>query len=68
MIDAGFYRNRGAYLVGRIILQDAAVVPLIIAILNGDHGLYVDAVLSAEADAHNLFSSTLANFHVTNEY
>jgi len=68
VIDAGFYRNRGAYLVGRIVLQDRTIVPLIIAILNGKHGIYVDAVLVSEADAHNLFSSTLANFHVTNDY
>jgi isocitrate dehydrogenase kinase/phosphatase len=66
MIDAGFYRNRGAYLVGRILLGDGSLVPLIIALLNEDRGIYVDAVLTSEADAHNIFSSTLANFHVTN--
>jgi isocitrate dehydrogenase kinase/phosphatase len=67
-INAGFYRNRGAYLVGRIILGDAGIVPFIIALLNDEDGIYVDAVLNSEADAHNIFSSTLANFHVTNTY
>ena len=68
MINAGFYRNRGAYIVGRVVTGDASVFPFIIALLNGDDGIYVDAVLSSEADAHNIFSSTLANFHVTNNY
>jgi len=66
VIKAGFYRNRGAYLVGRIVMKDGSVVPLIIALLNSDDGIYVDAVLNTENDTHNIFSSTLANFHVTN--
>lgn len=68
MIDAGFYRNRGAYLVGRIELNDESCLPFILALLNGAEGIYVDAVLNSEPDAHNIFSSTLANFHVTNPY
>ena len=68
MINAGFYRNRGCYIVGRAIMEDESQYPLIIALLNSENGVYVDAVLSSEADAHNIFSSTLANFHVTNNY
>jgi len=68
MIEAGFYRNRGAYIVGRIIFTDEFVMPLILALLNDDHGIYVDAVLHRIADGHNIFSSTLANFHVTSLY
>ena len=68
MIDAGFYRNRGAYIVGRIVFDDSSASPLILALLNHDAGIYVQAVLAGEADAHNLFSSTLANFHVTNSH
>jgi len=68
VINAGFYRNRGAYIVGRMVMADAGVIPLIIALLNDDDGIYVDALLRSEADAHNIFSSTLANFHVTNNY
>ena len=67
MINAGFYRNRGAYLVGRILLHRKPVVPFIIALLNEARGVYVDAVMLSEADAHNIFSSTMANFHVTNK-
>ena len=66
MINAGFFRNRGAYVVGRILLNQGAPTPFIVAFLNHRDGIHVDAVLTRESDAHNLFSSTLANFHVTN--
>ena len=68
MINAGFYRNRGAYLVGRLIFDNDRFVPLVIALLNDESGIYVDAVLTSETYAHNIFSSTLANFHVTSTY
>ena len=68
MTDAGFFRNRGAYIVGRLVFDDSSASPLILALLNHDAGIYVQAVLAGEADAHNLFSSTLANFHVTNSH
>jgi isocitrate dehydrogenase kinase/phosphatase len=68
MLDAGFYRNRGAYLVGRVRFDDGGWTPLIIALLNDDNGVYCDAVILDEHLAHNLFSSTLANFHVTTVY
>ena len=68
MIDAGFYRNRGAYLVGKICFGNQDFAPLIIALLNSDEGIYCDAVILDENLAHNLFSSTLANFHVTTRF
>ena len=68
MIDAGFYRNRGAYLVGRIVFANGSYAPLIIALLNSQDGIYCDAVILDHHLAHNLFSSTLANFHVTTRY
>ena len=68
MLEAGFYRNRGAYLVGAVVLADARRFPIIAALLNDESGIYVDAVLTSESDAHNIFSSTLANFHVTNAH
>ena len=68
VIDAGFYRNRGAYVVGRIVLRERSLIPLVIALENGPQGIFVDAVLTSEPDAHNIFSSTLANFHVTNSH
>ncbi|MFV2031796.1 MAG: isocitrate dehydrogenase kinase/phosphatase AceK regulatory subunit, partial [Gammaproteobacteria bacterium] len=68
MINTGFYRNRGAYLVGRLIFDNDSFAPLIIALLNDESGIFVDAVLTSETYAHNIFSSTLANFHVTTTY
>jgi isocitrate dehydrogenase kinase/phosphatase len=68
MIDAGFYRNRGAYLVGKIQFADRSYAPLIMAMLNSPGGIYCDAVILDQHLAHNLFSSTLANFHVTTSY
>lgn len=64
-VKCGFYRNRGAYIVGRIILKDYSYRPFVLSLENHTRGIFVDAVLTQEADAHNLFSSTLANFHVT---
>ena len=68
MVDAGFFRNRGAYLVGRIRLANGAHTTCIIALLNSDAGIYCDAVIMDQHLVHNLFSSTLANFHVTTRY
>ncbi len=68
LFNAGFYRNRGLYLVGKIKHDTDQAIPLIFALLNDATGVYVDAILHTEADAHNLFSSTLANFHVTTSY
>jgi isocitrate dehydrogenase kinase/phosphatase len=65
VIDAGFFRDRSAYIVGRWILADEGMVPCVIALLNSPGGIYADAVLHRVSDIHDLFSSALANFHVT---
>ena len=65
MIDAGFFRNRGAYLVGRACCSGGGRLPFVLALENDERGIHVDALLTRESDVHNLFSSTLANFHVT---
>ncbi len=68
VIKGEFYRNRGAYIVGRIVLDNLPNVPLVIALLNEEKGIYVDAILTSESAAFNIFSTTRANFHVNNEY
>lgn len=65
VIKSGFYRNRGVYIVGRLIMKDYSYRPFVLSLDNHTRGIFVDALLTREADAHNLFSSTLANFHVT---
>lgn len=66
MIRGCFFRNRGAYLVGRLILHDGRVKPLVVALQNGDEGLFVRAVLATIPHVHNLFNTTQAAFHVPN--
>ena len=66
MVRGCFFRNRGAYLVGRFVFSDGRVKPLIIALHNGEQGLTVRAVLVTIPHVHNLFSSTQAAFQVTN--
>ena len=65
VIEAGFFRDRTAFVVARWVLTDGSFVPFVVALLNSPAGIYVDAVLHQVADIHNLFSSALANFHVT---
>jgi isocitrate dehydrogenase kinase/phosphatase len=65
VVDAGFFRDRSAFVVARWVLTDGSYLPFVVALLNGDAGIYADAVLHRVSDIHNLFSSALANFHVT---
>jgi isocitrate dehydrogenase kinase/phosphatase len=65
VIGAGFFRDRSAFIVGRWILADEDMVPCVVALLNSPEGIYADAVLHRVSDIHDLFSSALANFHVT---
>ncbi len=65
IVEAGFFRDRSAFIVGRWVFADHHVLPLVVALLNGAEGIYADAVVHRSADIHDLFSSTLANLHVT---
>src|SRR5277367_2368210 len=65
LINAGFFRDRSAFIVGRWVLADDGIVPFVVALLNSPEGIYADAVLHRVSDIHDLFSSALANFHVT---
>jgi isocitrate dehydrogenase kinase/phosphatase len=62
-----FYRNAGAYLIGRIVLQDGTVLPLALCLRNQGKGVYVDAVLFDENDVSIVFSFTRSYFHVEAE-
>jgi isocitrate dehydrogenase kinase/phosphatase len=65
VVEAGFFRDRSAFVVGRWVLQNDGIVPFVVALLNSPTGIYADALLHRVADIHGLFSSALANFHVT---
>ncbi|GEM_PF-269330 len=58
-----FFRNKGAYIAGRI-RQGGKIIPLVIALLNSENGIQVDAVLLDEQNVSNIFSYTRSNFHV----
>jgi len=65
VVEAGFFRDRSAFVVGRWVLADESIVPFVVALLNSSAGIYADATLHRVSDIHDLFSSALANFHVT---
>ena len=63
MVKPVFYRNKAAYLVGRIRKRNR-VIPIIMPLLNDDGGLFVDTVLLSEAEASVVCSFTRSYFHV----
>lgn len=63
VVKAGFFRNRGAYIIGGVEVAGARG-PLALALLNRADGIKVDAVILRPSTLSHVFSSTLANFHV----
>jgi isocitrate dehydrogenase kinase/phosphatase len=64
VVTSGFYRNRGAYIVGALTIAGRRG-PVALALLNRETGVEVDAVVLRPTTLSHVFSSTLANFHVT---
>jgi len=62
VLDAVFYRNKGAYLVGRI-RGGRRLMPLVIALVNEADGIAADAVLLTVDEASIVFSFTRSAFH-----
>jgi len=63
VLDAVFFRRKGAYLVGRVRGGDR-VMPLVLALVHGDRGIAIDAVLWTEAELSKVFSFTRSHFQV----
>jgi isocitrate dehydrogenase kinase/phosphatase len=63
IMAAPFFRRKGAYLVGRLVAE-AGYRPLVLALLHGERGLVVDAVLTDVDHVSVLFSFTRSHFHV----
>jgi isocitrate dehydrogenase kinase/phosphatase len=63
LVKAVFYRDHGAYLVGRIHAGEH-YVPLVLALHNHASRIYVDAVLLTENEVSILFSFARSYFHV----
>ena len=59
-----FYRNKGAYLIGRVV-SDGRLQPFVLTVLNSEQGdLYIDTLLCDIDDVSILFSFTRAYFMV----
>src|ERR1039457_5720528 len=63
MLRPVFFRSKGAYLIGRVHRGDQTL-PLVVALLNRDGRVTVDAVLADEDEASIVFSFTRSYFHV----
>ncbi len=67
VLSSLFYRNKGAYLVGKVI-NGFSETPFALPILHGDHdALVIDTALFGEDDLLLLFSFARAYFMVTME-
>jgi isocitrate dehydrogenase kinase/phosphatase len=58
-----FFRNKGAYLVGRV-RREGRVLPVVLALVNDERGIEVDAVLHDEDETSVVFSFARWYFHV----
>jgi isocitrate dehydrogenase kinase/phosphatase len=63
VLEPVFYRNKGAYLIGRI-RGGGRLLPLVIALVSDGDRVVVDAVLLTEDEASIVFSFTRSYFHV----
>jgi isocitrate dehydrogenase kinase/phosphatase len=58
-----FYRNKGAYLVGRI-RAGGEIIPLVLPLLHAERGIVVDAVLMTSDEASVVFGFSWTYFRV----
>ncbi|MFW1678389.1 bifunctional isocitrate dehydrogenase kinase/phosphatase [Pontibacter sp. JAM-7] len=64
VIRSLFYRNKAAYVVGRVHIADQSI-PFVLPILNNEQGaLYVDSLICDENDVSIIFSFTRSYFLV----
>ena len=63
LVPAPFYRNKGAYLVGRLV-ADEFRIPLVMALVHPPEGIRLDAVLTTPQEASVVFSFTRSYFHI----
>ncbi len=61
VIEAPFYRNKGAYIVGRIPLAGEPL-PVVLALMHDERGVYVDAVLLTSDEVSIVFGFSWSYF------
>jgi isocitrate dehydrogenase kinase/phosphatase len=67
MLVALFYRNKGTYIIGRMMVAEH-LFPVAIPILNDNGGLYADTIIWNENDISLIFSFTRSYFMADIEY
>ncbi len=67
LLPSPCYRNKGAYLVGRL-RGLAAARPLVLALVHDDSGIAIDAVLTDPDEVSAVFGFTRSYFHVELEH
>jgi isocitrate dehydrogenase kinase/phosphatase len=63
MLRPVFYRNKGAYLVGRVRHAEL-MLPLVLPLIHAERGIVVDAVLMTESEASVVFGFSWSYFRV----
>lgn len=63
MVRSPFFREMGAYLIGRVTWSQGWA-PLVFALVNGEQGLTVDALLLRVEEVRILFSFSHTYFHI----
>jgi isocitrate dehydrogenase kinase/phosphatase len=63
MLRSVFYRNKGAYLVGRVRQGDLSL-PIVLPLIHAERGIVVDAVLMTENEASVVFGFSWSYFRV----
>jgi isocitrate dehydrogenase kinase/phosphatase len=63
IIKPCFFRNKAAYIVGRIVIQ-SHYIPLVLPLYNDEKGIYIDTVLTKEIDVSKIFSFAFSYFFV----
>jgi isocitrate dehydrogenase kinase/phosphatase len=64
MVSSVFYRNKGAYIIGKITKGNLQV-PFVIPLVHGDGGVAVDGLLMSKDDIAVVFSFTRSYFFVS---
>mgnify|MGYP005666435045 CR=1 FL=1 len=66
LLKSIFFRNKGAYIVGRLMHQESEgePIPFIMPILHEEGGIYIDALLWNDGDLSSIFSYNRSYFLV----
>ncbi len=63
LLTTPFYRNKGAYIVGRVTRR-AGITPVVLPLLHAENGVSVDAVLLTSDEASVVFGFSWSYFQV----